>query len=285
MHNQFGSLLNQKLGITQSDDSSLKCCKHSKDVTFSYCITCEENFCEKTDKKHIDNKHSVIRLKDLRNKNQVRNIHTNLTDAKEFIMKVGEKKNELVKQLENTINELNSNYEQWKSNFESYLEVIDVIKNEYIKNTNSFQAIMNLINNSLFIDMKQNELNNDIINVSNLQKVNDFFKNVSVIKETNIDLSQYINRFSEITIWRDPDIKIAKGKEDEEKKNDIALINKNVEILNKLKMHNIANIREYTQNYHFDNLASLKLYNCQVKNLDFQSTFPSLNKVLFKKKH
>ena len=283
IHNQFDSLLNQKLGITQSDDSSLKCCKHSKDVTFSYCITCEENFCEKTDKKHIDNKHSVIRLKDLRNKNQVRNIHTNLTDAKEFIIKVGEKKNELVKQLENTINELNNNYEQWKSNFESYLEVIDVIKNEYIKNTNSFQAIMNLINNSLFIDMKQNELNNDIINVSNLQKVNDFFKNISVIKEINIDLSQYINRFSEITIWRDPDIKIAKGKEDEEKKNDIALINKNVEILNKLKMQNITNIREYTQNYHFDNLASLKLYNCQVKNLDFQSTFPSLNKVLFKK--
>jgi hypothetical protein len=61
------------------------------------------------------------------------------------------------------------------------------------------------------------------------------------------------------------------------------LIDKNVEILTKLTMHNISQIRDYTQNHHFDNLASFKLFNCQIKNIDFQNTFPSLNKILFKK--
>ena len=109
-------------------------------MTFSYCITCEENFCEKTDKKHIDNKHSVIRHKDLRNKNQVRNIHTNLTDAKEFIMKVGEKKNELIKQLENTINELNELQKTLNNNANE----LSIINGKIIANITSIDNLLKM---------------------------------------------------------------------------------------------------------------------------------------------
>lgn len=282
IHNQFDSLLNQELGI-QPDESDLKCCVHSKDITFSYCVTCKEDFCEKTDKTHLDDKHNIIRLKDLRNKNQVRNISTNLNDAKEFVMKVEETKNALINELESKINEIKNNYDKWKTNFESYLTAIELIYNEYTCNTNSFQSIMNLINNSLFIELKQTTIPTEIINVDNYNKTISFLASAKVLRNTPLDLSKYINRFSEITIWKDLDnTKLPKAK-DEETKNDIALIDKNVEILTKLTMHNISQIRDYTQNHHFDNLASFKLFNCQIKNIDFQNTFPSLNKILFKK--
>ena len=281
IHNQFDSLLSQKLGI-QTDESDLKCCVHSKDITFSYCVTCKEDFCEKTDKTHLDDKHNIIRLKDLRNKNQVRNICTNLNDAKEFVLRVEEMKNGLIKELESKIIEIKESYDKWKTNFENYLNAIELIYNEYTNNTNSFQSIMNLINNSLFIELKQMNFPNEIINVDNYNKTISFLTSAKAIRNTNLDLSKYINRFSEITIWKDGDSKAPKAKDDEIK-NDIALIDKNVEILTKLTMHNISQIRDYTQNHHFDNLASFKLFNCQIKNIDFQSTFPSLNKILFKK--
>ena len=282
VHNQFDSLLNQELGI-QTDERDLKCCEHSKDITFSYCVTCKEDFCEKTDKTHLDDKHNIIRLKDLRNKNQVRNIHTNLADAKEFVLRVEEAKNGLVRELENKITEIKTCYDQWKTNVENYLGAVELIYREYSNNANSFQAIMNLINNSLFIELKQLNVPKEIINIENYNKAISFLSSAKVIRETALDLSKYINRFSEITIWKDAESKMPKAKEGDDVKNDIALIDKNVEILTKLKMHNISQIRDYTQNHHFDNLASFKLFNCQIKNIDFLNTFPSLNKILFKK--
>lgn len=282
LHHQFNSLLFEKSGI-KNEEHEIKTCQHSKEIYFSYCVTCKSDFCEKTDKTHFDNKHNVLRLKDLRNKNEIKNINSNLNNAKEFITKIEETKNALINEFNNKISEIKESYDKWKKDFENYLEAIEIITNDYIVNSNSFQSIMNLINNSTFDELKVIDCKKDIINLPNFNNVIKFFNNAKLVQEIDLDLNKYINRFSEITIWKEPDLQLPKIKEDENKKNDVALIEKNVEILNKLKLHNVQCVKDYTQHFQFENLATLKLYNCQYKEINFKNTFPSLNKILFYK--